>query len=1002
MSKPTKAVKEVKPAKAKGLARKRARAKIGWGMMQGIGILLWGLGFGVFECSAAIGLPPPQPASQAETDAGLLTRKFVSPATLAGYSLQQSTGSISAATATNIVVGKFAEVSPVTNQETRFITFSNSVYAPTNLAETVKATSVLAKTNFLSLAADANDAYINLIGAGSGLEYHGASQVYFLGEMFGGGGGLTNLHGTNLQALTVSNGVIADATINSNKLDAATLALFGTGSGTQTNISAAAVTNAGTAIWSNAAAFTLAPTNSGSSGQILSLTGDKTKWVADATGVGGTYTNWEAGVNANEYELYNIANLTGRASGGTTIQAYEGASRIQLYEGDALGIDYVVTDSGGANHTFIGPVVMTNLTTATAALGDNDTTVASTAFVQSAITNHSAINVKDYGATGDGSTDDTAAIQAALDAVPARGGFVFVPYSATGYRVDGTLYPKYGTTFMGEGNKIANAAQLNHSTGATPLISITNLGVWVKNMKLLGSGPTAGSVGIVVTNEIGSWGMEDVQIELFDSGINLGNCWIGDIVRARIRACVAGISFSNTVNNVTVSGGSILLCSNAIAGSFTASSANKFINGLNIERSRFGGINLSNSAGNLEISGCYFEWNTNYGVRLSGVQSAYSRPLVTKNFFTDSSTTQTNIYLLNAVGAVVSENSSTASAASTFLATDASSTNLIVAYNSHTGTNVIADMGVPQTLFIGNSQYRAGIGYTNAGFVGNFMGLIRSGDATNAAGSRVAYLSDTSASAQTNVTDTAAYSSQVNSNLTVKGNLTVNGTQNLATLNVTNFTVTTNWNGALVTNIPIAAIVAPAAILTNGMSVAASFSNSLRLSALSYLYLTNVTAGKVLTATTAGGVTNSGLGAVPINGDATATTFAQVQALAPSVIQTNGSSTSYSNNASITSPAYFSTTNSINTGAYVAGSSYFTNLTGNITLSPFTSIPATSWAITIAAKADGTARSVTFPNGVMDNSKTNTAAVAWVGANSTLVMQVVGFGSSFTNVLTPH
>ena len=82
--------------------------------------------------------------------------------------------------------------------------------------------------------------------------------------------------------------------------------------------------------------------------------------------------------------------------------------------------------------------------------------------------------------------------------------------------------------------------------------------------------------------------------------------------------------------------------------------------------------------------------------------------------------------------------------------------------------------------------------------------------------------------------------------------------------------------------------------------------------------------------------------------------------------------------------------------------SYHTNVTGNITLAPFTSIPSGSWAITIAATADGTARTITFPNGAVDNAKTNTTASVVVAASSTLVMQVVGYGSSFTNVLTPR
>ena len=40
---------------------------------------------------------------------------------------------------------------------------------------------------------------------------------------------------------------------------------------------------------------------------------------------------------------------------------------------------------------------------------------------------HYRYDVRYYGATGDGTTDDAAAIQAALDAVPSTGGVVFVP-----------------------------------------------------------------------------------------------------------------------------------------------------------------------------------------------------------------------------------------------------------------------------------------------------------------------------------------------------------------------------------------------------------------------------------------------------------------------------------------------------------------------------------------------------------------------------------------------
>lgn len=45
------------------------------------------------------------------------------------------------------------------------------------------------------------------------------------------------------------------------------------------------------------------------------------------------------------------------------------------------------------------------------------------------------VNVKDFGAAGNGITDDTTAFQAAVNALPSNGGVIFVPRSAGGYKV---------------------------------------------------------------------------------------------------------------------------------------------------------------------------------------------------------------------------------------------------------------------------------------------------------------------------------------------------------------------------------------------------------------------------------------------------------------------------------------------------------------------------------------------------------------------------------------
>src|SRR5690242_16698975 len=60
-------------------------------------------------------------------------------------------------------------------------------------------------------------------------------------------------------------------------------------------------------------------------------------------------------------------------------------------------------------------------------------------------------NVKDYGAIGDGVSDDSAAVQAALNAVPVTGGTVYFPDGQ--YRLHG-LVPKPNTTVQCSGGAV--------------------------------------------------------------------------------------------------------------------------------------------------------------------------------------------------------------------------------------------------------------------------------------------------------------------------------------------------------------------------------------------------------------------------------------------------------------------------------------------------------------------------------------------------------------------
>lgn len=59
-------------------------------------------------------------------------------------------------------------------------------------------------------------------------------------------------------------------------------------------------------------------------------------------------------------------------------------------------------------------------------------------------------NVKNFGATGDGITDDTAAIQGAINATPSTGGMVYLP--AGTYRISSSIIVKNHLTLAGSGS----------------------------------------------------------------------------------------------------------------------------------------------------------------------------------------------------------------------------------------------------------------------------------------------------------------------------------------------------------------------------------------------------------------------------------------------------------------------------------------------------------------------------------------------------------------------
>lgn len=183
-------------------------------------------------------------------------------------------------------------------------------------------------------------------------------------------------------------------------------------------------------------------------------------------------------------------------------------------------------------------------------VGSGTLLAVSTERAAAAATAVTAINVKDapFSAKGDGTTDDKAAIQAALDDVGASGGAVYFPPGD--YVVSGPLVPKSRTLIYGSHiprwDKLDNpvsASKIRMRSGfsGSGLIvpAATTVAVKLRNIALVGNGVGTGLHGLrmpdnAVAADVGSWELEDVTIAGFSGdGIYgrvhvaiLANCFI--------------------------------------------------------------------------------------------------------------------------------------------------------------------------------------------------------------------------------------------------------------------------------------------------------------------------------------------------------------------------------------------------------------------------------------------------------------------------------------------
>jgi polygalacturonase len=160
-------------------------------------------------------------------------------------------------------------------------------------------------------------------------------------------------------------------------------------------------------------------------------------------------------------------------------------------------------------------------------------------------------NVKDYGATGNGTTDDTTAINAAVTAAPTGAQVTFPPGT---YKITAPITGKAGVRYIGRGATISQATQYEPAFDLFNVNGCTVSGFTLTNVASPTSSGSAarGDAGYVFSAGVWSNGaghtIRDLVVQNFGVGVNLnssdGTTNVGDHAKR------AG----NTVDNVKVSG----------------------------------------------------------------------------------------------------------------------------------------------------------------------------------------------------------------------------------------------------------------------------------------------------------------------------------------------------------------------------------------------------------------------------------------------------------------
>ena len=438
---------------------------------------------------------------------------------------------------------------------------------------------------------------------------------------------------------------------------------------------------------------------------------------------------------------YATQNYTGNGSTVTYAMGYNPAikSNVDVYidgvyqNQDAFGIsgtDLIFTAAPPLNSAIEikVPVNITSLTNTDSSqlVYTQGGVGASSRTVQSRLQDF--VSVKDFGAVGDGVTDDTAAIQAAIDAVTEAN----ILFPAGTYKVTSSITLKPRIRLYGKGSVISVASGVDafvRSTDGFPGMVV------IEDMRFVGTSDTGRA--IYITNNTPFVIIKDCYFQDFDTAIEISGSYCSTIDNCHISSCDVGVKILNECHSTTIK--NLFADSNRIGVAINGTNAgnegttpvhNISLIDCALQNATYG--LWAEEVYELRIENMYHEGNTTNDMVLgagdAGVYGRYCYHFIVDGWQSSSACASgLNIKVEHAVGGLFEglAFNSGCSTTATLLSTDGFSDAIEVGYHRYSTTSPTS---TAPFNFLGNSASKVSIDYGGRKVYPRNMEAIKFGD----------------------------------------------------------------------------------------------------------------------------------------------------------------------------------------------------------------------------------------------------------------------------------